>query len=193
MGRYGARLPCSEHACHINRVYSHPHPQFKVYLVIEGFVWLPACYAFCYRFQPTIRIAQSPAGRRAVQSASSYLERVAPSTHATLAKLAAQAQGAPAGRAAAEWALLNKVSLTESLPSACLCEQEQLVDATISVSQCLLAAAARRCCLPLLLAAIASRCRLPLLIVAFACHRVHAFLPRPRIASCNLRRWPQHI
>jgi hypothetical protein len=83
--------------------------QFKVYLMIECFVWLPAAYIFCYRFQPTVRFAKTDSGKRIVIAASNFLERRAPSTHASLAKLANQAQGAPAGRAAAEWALLNKV------------------------------------------------------------------------------------
>jgi hypothetical protein len=83
--------------------------QFKVYLLIECFVWLPAAYIFCYRFQPTVRFAKTDSGKRVVIAASNFLERRAPSTHASLAKLANQAQGAPAGRAAAEWALLNKV------------------------------------------------------------------------------------
>jgi len=47
----------------------------------------------------------------------SFLERRAPSTHASLAKLANQAQGAPAGRAAAEWALLNKVLAPIGFPT----------------------------------------------------------------------------
>ena len=83
--------------------------QFKVYLIIEGCIWLPAAYMFCYRFQPTVRFVKTDAGRRAVLAASGFLERNAPSTHASLVKLADRAQGAPAGRAAAEWALLNKV------------------------------------------------------------------------------------
>ena len=77
--------------------------QFKVYLMIECFVWLPAAYIFCYRFQPTVRFAKTDSGKRIVIAASNFLERRAPSTHASLAKLASQAQGAPAGRAAAEW------------------------------------------------------------------------------------------
>jgi hypothetical protein len=92
--------------------------QFKVYLMIECFVWLPAAYIFCYRFQPTVRFAKTDSGKRIVIAASNFLERRAPSTHASLAKLANQAQGAPAGRAAAEWALLNKVGGSARAPRA---------------------------------------------------------------------------
>lgn len=83
--------------------------KFKVYLVIECCIWLPACYLFCYRFKPTIRITRTEPGRRIVHAAGGFLERYAPTTHRKLTALAEKAQGAPAGRAAAEWALINKV------------------------------------------------------------------------------------
>ena len=93
-----------------------PCLQFKVYLIIEGCVWLPAAYLFCYRFQPTLRFVRTDTGRRIVHAASGFLERHTPTTHASLAKLADRAQGAPAGRAAAEWALLNKVAYPAHVP-----------------------------------------------------------------------------
>ena len=83
--------------------------QFKVYLFIEGCIWLPTAYVFCYRFQPTVRFVQTETGRRIVERSSAWLSQYTPSWHASLAKLASRIEGAPAGRAAAEWALLNKV------------------------------------------------------------------------------------
>ena len=91
--------------------------QFKTYLFIECCIWLPSCYFFCYRFQPTIRLARSPAGRQIVLTVGGFLERNAPSMHAKLATLVEKAQGAPAGRAAAEWALANKVLAPIGFPT----------------------------------------------------------------------------
>ena len=87
-----------------------------MYLLIECFVWLPAAYAFCYRFKPTLRFVQHPSGRKLVDAANQVLVQYAPATQAQLAKLAERAKGAPAGRAAAEWALLNKVSAASPPP-----------------------------------------------------------------------------
>lgn len=87
-----------------------------MYLFIEGCIWLPAAYVFCYRFRPTVRFVQTDTGRRLVTSASNLLERNLPTFHAPLAKLAEKANGAPAGRAAAEWALLNKVLAPVGFP-----------------------------------------------------------------------------
>ena len=88
-----------------------------MYLVIEGFIWLPSCYLFCYRFQPTIRFMASPAGRSVVQRSGAFLERWAPSWHASVVKLASKIEGAPATRAFGEWALINKVLAPIGLPT----------------------------------------------------------------------------
>ena len=91
--------------------------QFKVYLLIEGGIWLPACYVFCYRFQPTIRFMASPQGRAVVARSSAVLERWAPSWHASIVKFASKIEGAPATRAFGEWALLNKVLAPIGFPT----------------------------------------------------------------------------
>ena len=87
----------------------HPCAQFKFYLMIEGGIWLPACYLFCYRFQPTVRVLASPTGRAAVARTGAALERWAPSWRASIVKLASKIDGAPATRAFGEWALINKL------------------------------------------------------------------------------------
>ena len=92
-------------------------PQFKVYLVIECGIWLPACYAFCYRFQPTIRFMASPQGRALALRSGAVLERWAPSWHASVIKLAGKIEGAPATRAFGEWALINKVLAPIGFPT----------------------------------------------------------------------------
>ena len=94
-----------------------PVMQFKVYLLIEGGIWLPMCYACCYRFQPTLRFMRSGAGRAIVERTSSFLERHTPRTHANLSQMASKIHGAPAGRAAAEWALINKVLAPIGFPT----------------------------------------------------------------------------
>jgi hypothetical protein len=45
------------------------------------------------------------------------LERWAPSTHASLAKLAERVYGAPSGRTTAEWLLINKVISPVTFPT----------------------------------------------------------------------------
>ena len=91
--------------------------QFKVYLFIEGCIWLPACYALCYRYQPTIRFMASPAGRALVVRAGNVLEQWAPSWHASVVKLAGRIEGAPASRAFGEWALINKLLAPIGFPT----------------------------------------------------------------------------
>lgn len=90
---------------------------FKVYLVIECGIWLPCCYAACYWFAPTIRLMNTPFGRRSVERSSAWLSKNTPSWHATLAKLAGRIEGAPASRAFGEWALINKVLAPVSFPT----------------------------------------------------------------------------
>ena len=91
--------------------------QFKTYLVIECCGWLPACYLFCYRFQPTIRFMASPAGRAFAQRTGAVIERWSPSWHASLMKLAGKIEGAPASRAFGEWALINKILAPIGFPT----------------------------------------------------------------------------
>ena len=91
--------------------------QFKVYLFIEGCIWLPTAYILCYRFQPTVRFVRTETGRKIVTRAGAFLAQYTPSWHASLSKLAGRIEGAPAGRAAAEWALLNKVLAPVSFPT----------------------------------------------------------------------------
>uniref|UniRef100_A0A7S2BWK6 Uncharacterized protein n=1 Tax=Haptolina brevifila TaxID=156173 RepID=A0A7S2BWK6_9EUKA len=91
--------------------------KFKVYLFIECCIWLPGAYLFCYRFQPTIRFVQTNSGKHIVSRASTLLEQYTPSMHARLSEMAGKIQGAPAGRAAAEWALLNKVLAPIGFPT----------------------------------------------------------------------------
>ena len=91
--------------------------QFKVYLLIEGGIWLPACYIFCYRFQPTIRFMASPQGRAFAHRSGAVLERWTPSWHAGVIKLASKIKGAPATRAFGEWALINKVMAPFGFPA----------------------------------------------------------------------------
>lgn len=91
--------------------------KFKVYLFIECGIWLPVCYIGCYRFAPTIRLMQSPGGKKFVERSSLWLSQNAPSWHASLAKLAGKIEGAPAGRAFGEWALINKVLAPVSFPT----------------------------------------------------------------------------
>ncbi|MDC0525524.1 hypothetical protein OAO87_00900 [bacterium] len=88
-----------------------------MYLVIECGVWLPACYMFCFRFQPTIRFMASPTGRALVQRSGATLVRWAPAWHASVVKLASKIEGAPATRAFGEWALLNKLLAPIGLPT----------------------------------------------------------------------------
>jgi hypothetical protein len=102
---------------HTHRTAPRARAQFKYYLFIEGCIWLPACYLCCYRFQPTVRFMQTDAGRAVVGRTSSLLERYAPKTHATLAQMAGKIHGTPAGRAAAEWALINKVLAPVGFPT----------------------------------------------------------------------------
>ena len=94
-----------------------PRAQFKVYLVIEGLIWLPCCYMACYRFQPTIRFMASPVGRRFVSRTGAALERWTPSWHGSLVKLASKIEGAPASRAFGEWALINKILAPVGFPT----------------------------------------------------------------------------
>ena len=91
--------------------------KFKIYLVIECGVWLPACYMFCYRFQPTIRFMASPAGRKVVERSGAFLQRWTPSWHASIAKLASKIEGAPVWRAFGEWALINKLMAPVGFPT----------------------------------------------------------------------------
>ena len=91
--------------------------QFKWYLLIEGGIWLPACYFCCYRFQPTMRFMASPTGRALVMRSSTFLERWAPSWRASIAKLASKIEGAPATRAFGEWALINKILAPIGFPT----------------------------------------------------------------------------
>ena len=91
--------------------------QFKVYLLIEGGLWLPACYLCCYRFQPTLRLMASPLGRRAVERSGAAIERYAPSWHASIVRLASKIEGAPATRAFGEWALINKILAPIGFPT----------------------------------------------------------------------------
>lgn len=100
-----------------SRARSMACAQFKVYLMIECGVWLPACYVFCYRFKPTIRFMASPAGRSIVERSGALLERWAPSWHTSIVKLAGKIEGAPASRAAGEWALINKVLAPIGFPT----------------------------------------------------------------------------
>ena len=106
--------PVSNGAC-LRRLSAYA--QFKVYLLIEGGLWLPACYLCCYRFQPTLRLMASPLGRRAVARSGAAIERYAPSWHASLVRLASKIEGAPATRAFGEWALINKVLAPVGFPT----------------------------------------------------------------------------
>ena len=91
--------------------------QFKTYLAIEVFGWLPACYLACYMFQPTVRIVQTRVGSQAVQRTSELLQRYAPSWHESVAKLSARVYGSPTGRTTAEWLLVNKLAAPISFPT----------------------------------------------------------------------------
>jgi len=91
--------------------------KFKWYLAIEFGVWLPVAYVACYRFQPSLVLMQSTAGRRFIERSSAFLLRHTPSWHASIAKLAGKIEGAPATRAAGEWALLNKVLAPVGFPT----------------------------------------------------------------------------
>ena len=85
--------------------------------MIEGGIWLPACYFCCYRFSPTLRLMATPSGRALVTSGSTFLERWAPSWRASIVKLAQKIEGAPATRAFGEWALINKVLAPIGFPT----------------------------------------------------------------------------
>ena len=90
---------------------------FKVYLFIECGIWLPFCWVACYRFQPTVRLMQTRGGRRFVERSGDFLERNAPSWHASIMRLAGKIQGAPRVRATGEWALINKVLAPIGFPT----------------------------------------------------------------------------
>jgi hypothetical protein len=90
--------------------------QFKAYLCIEVFIWLPTMWLACYRFQPAIRFVQHPTGRDVVMRGSAFLERYAASTHQSLKKLADRIYGSPNGRTTAEWLLINKVLSPVAFP-----------------------------------------------------------------------------
>lgn len=89
----------------------------KYYAVIEIFMWLPTTWIICYRFQPAIRFYSTATGRQVVHRGSAFLERWAPSTHASLAKLAERIYGSPSGRTTAEWLLINKVVSPVTFPT----------------------------------------------------------------------------
>lgn len=91
--------------------------KFKIYLLIECGAWLPACYIFCYRFQPTIRFMATPAGRAVVARSGAFLEQWLPSWHASVVKLASKIEGAPRTRAFGEWALINKIMAPVGFPT----------------------------------------------------------------------------
>jgi hypothetical protein len=90
---------------------------FKVYLFIECCVWLPCCYAACYRFAPTLRLMETPRGRSFVKRASDVLASWTPTWHARLTELSSKINGAPASRAFAEWALINKILAPIGFPT----------------------------------------------------------------------------
>lgn len=90
---------------------------FKVYLFIECCIWLPGCYLACYRFAPTLRLMQTKTGRDLVHRSSNALERWTPKWHARLTELSSKIHGAPAGRAFAEWALINKILAPIGFPT----------------------------------------------------------------------------
>lgn len=90
--------------------------KFKAYLFIECCVWLPGCYLVCYRYRPTVLFVSTPRGKALVERASALLQRHAPKQHRSLERLVGRMHGTPAVRAAAEWALVNKVLAPVNFP-----------------------------------------------------------------------------
>lgn len=90
--------------------------KFRVYVFIELGIWLPICFATCYRYQPTMMFMRTATGKAIVERTGSVLLRVSPRFHASLATLAGKIEGAPIGRSLAEWALINKVLAPINFP-----------------------------------------------------------------------------
>ena len=90
--------------------------KFQVYLVIEGGIYMPALYALCYRFQPTVMLMQSPTAVATLRRMGAVIQRYTPGYHETILRNASKLYEAPAGRAFAEWTLLMKVNAPIAFP-----------------------------------------------------------------------------
>ena len=89
--------------------------KFRTYFAIET-AWWVGVYAICYRFQPTIAIMRTGAGRAAVHRAGEWLQRMWPSRYESIAKASERGFASPNGRTFGEWVLINKVLAPFSFP-----------------------------------------------------------------------------
>lgn len=89
--------------------------KLRTYFAIET-AWWVGVYAICYRFQPTIAIMRTGAGRAAVHRAGEWLQRMWPSRYESIAKASERGFASPNGRTFGEWLLINKILAPFSFP-----------------------------------------------------------------------------
>lgn len=89
--------------------------KLRTYFAIET-AWWVGVYAICYRFQPTIAIMRTGAGRAAVHRAGEWLQHMWPSRYESIAKASERGFASPNGRTFGEWLLINKILAPFSFP-----------------------------------------------------------------------------